>query len=150
MTSHDDVTSPYRTRKRYNYRKREIWELFDLSISKLHTILNDKLKLEGSIARWVRRLLNKERMRIPSCTAWRISSIMASPNCVGLPGLLSSSIDSRPSRNILCHFNTIKMETCTPSTAVSIICLVSVCYFSRLTQNLITSRRSKLWFLLQF
>ena len=151
MTSHDDVvTSPYRTTKRYDYRKREILELFDLSISKIHTILNDKLKLERSIARWVRRLLNKERMRTPSCTAWRISSTMASPNSVGLLDLLSSSIDAHPSRNILCHFNTIEMETCTPSTAVSIICLVSVCYFSRLTQNLITSRRSKLWFLLQF
>ena len=69
MTSHDDVTSPYRTRKGYAYRKREILEVFDLSISKIHTTLNDKLKLERSSARGVQRLLNKERMRTPSYTA---------------------------------------------------------------------------------
>ena len=64
----------------------------------------------------------------------------------GLPGLSSSFIDSRPSQNLLCHLNTIDLETCIPSPAVPIICLVSVGDFPRLTQNLITARCSKLWF----
>ena len=81
-----------------------------------------------------------------SCMAWRISSMTASPISVGLPGLSSSSIDSSPSRNLLCHLNTIDLETCAPSPAISIICLVSVGDFPRLTQNLIMARCSKLWF----
>ena len=83
---------------------------------------------------------------LSSCTAWRISSIMASPISVCLKGLSSSSIDARPSRNLLCYLNTIDLETCTPSSAMYIICSVSVGDFSRLEQNLITAHFSKLLF----
>ena len=85
-----------------------------------------------------------------SFAAWRISSIMTSPISVGLPGLSSSSIDARPFRNLLCHINTIDMETCTSSTVISIIYLVSVDHFPRLTQTLITALCSNCDFCFNF